>query len=183
MKVLIPAAALALGAFAWTSRAKDVESPLARPALRTSEAAPSATPAPVAVEVEKAAPAAPTPVTVAPRATTSVAATPPAADPAWALELLRELTMSEEQKAGVLELLRERARTVAAYEVEVRNRGWFRLEEFAWRIDAIRQAAYDRIEAILDPERARTFAALRPGLLKKDFLTIAIPEEHVVSLD
>jgi hypothetical protein len=187
VRILIPAAALLLGALAWSARAREVEE-LRRPTPATVTAAvekieEAGMPLPVereAARVERRSePSAETTSVVRPVVEPAAAFV----TPGWASELGRELNLDERQRAWVAEILRERARLIVAYEREVRVRGWFRIDDFARRAGEIRETSYDRMDALMTPEQSTAFAGLRPGLIQKDFFSISIPETDVVCLD
>ena len=183
MKIAILAAALLLGGSAFLLRGKDVAPP-ARPATVPEAAMTSLTIAePIEVpEAEAAMDVRTSPTTAAP-AVARASGPKPRVDYSMATLLRGRLGLSDERKKQVMEILDQRAAAAAAYEAEVRARGWFRLEDFERRIGEIRQLSYLRIDATLDAEQREKFQAARVELETKDFISIAIPEEEVVCLD
>jgi hypothetical protein len=179
VRIVIPAAALLLGGAAVLFRGEDVATS-ARPAPvlkaeRTPAPAAEPVPAPaleVAREAETARPSA-----------VQAPSPKPRTDYATATLLRGRLGLSDERKKQVMEILDERAATVAAYESEVLARGWFRLDDFERRIGEIRELSYRRIAALLDAEQRAKFEAGRTELAAKDFISIAVPEENVACLD
>lgn len=179
MRLVIPAAAFLLGAAAFLTRGEGAAIP-ARPAC-----APKAGPAcpPVAESVPSVMPEVAAEVGAAPPSAVRVQSPEPRTVPSTAALLRQRLELNDERARQILEILDERAAAVAAYEAEIRARGWFRLEEFLRRIGEIRELSYRRIAALLDGAQGARFEACRQELAKKDLISISVPEEEVVCLD
>jgi hypothetical protein len=182
VRLVVPALALLLGGAALFLRGnREVETP--RPPVTATKLPP---PAPAIADLPdeaaeavvrgftpSAPSAAPAPAAPAKRRTLN----------ALTAELRGTLGLSDEQRARIDGLLEERERSLVAYEAEVRHRGWFRLADFDLRIRELREFFYDRMAGFLDADQGRRFADLRAELWRKDALSIAVPEEHVVCLD
>ncbi|HEX7896884.1 MAG TPA: hypothetical protein VF950_03940 [Planctomycetota bacterium] len=182
MRLLVPGFVLVLAGAAWLTRPPATPRPAApaRPAAEIARVPASEPAAETRVARSAAEPAAPTPAV---RPATPVPAPKPQGEILVTALLRGELNLSDEQKLQVERILEDRRRDVAAYATEVRQRGWIRLAEFEVRIAEIRELSYDRMAALLDTTQALAFATLRVEMARKDFLSIAIPEDEVVSLD
>lgn len=184
MRTLVPAFALLMGGAAWWARGREAEEPQRRMPTRAT-AAPEAVVVEIPAESPESRPAISEPVQ-GPRPARETPLSVPA-EPRLSARLearLRgELLLSDGQRDRVALILEERGRDVAAYEAEVRRRGWHRLDDFTYRVGQIRERAHDRIAALLDEEQGAIFAELRPRLHESDFICIEVPESEVLSLD
>jgi hypothetical protein len=183
VKIHLTAAALLLGGAAFLVRGEKTPPVPAPTPLRMSAAAVEALePVTSAVSAESE-PKAVKPA-VAPAAADAAPARPLDSNAGFVGFLTIELALSEEQTRAIAGVLEDRARAVSSYEAEVQERGWFRMEDFNHRVDGLREISYRRVASLLDADQARAFAALWPvQLLAKDCIVVALPEEHVVTLD
>lgn len=173
----------ALAARAAGERSKDAVAPAAtlrEAAVEPTPVAPAATKATVEKAVAPAASAVePSPVLAR---TERVSGPSMPSGRAVAAQLVRELGLSPAQLRAVEAILDQRDVEIEAYFEEIRARKVASLEEWARRIEGIKEGTYRRIDALLEAQQQERFIGLLERRALNDTIAFRIPDD-VVNLD